>query len=84
MLIIKHHKDGRYFQIAAGIDSINVLDTIEEEEVCQMNNFKNTDGALRCYILHHKMVTKELVRLLFIDIRDGKYKIYFKHMRTRV
>ena len=40
MLIIKHHKDGRYFQIAAGIDSINVLDTIEEEEVCQMNNLK--------------------------------------------
>ena len=37
MLIIKHHKDGRYFQIAAGIDSINDLDTIEEEEVCQMN-----------------------------------------------
>ena len=37
MLIIKHHKDGRYFQVAAGIDSIMVLDTIEEEEVCQMN-----------------------------------------------
>ena len=57
MLIIKHHKDGRYFQVAAGIDSIMFLDTIEEEEVCQMNIFqKYRYGALR-----NKKVTKELV-----------------------